>query len=675
MKVEMFRIRSSIDSPTLLFLIGLAVVMLALWFPFIPNWQTFIHMWRMEIAGSVLLLCTLSYFIVRTRSRDAVIQLNPDELKFIVLPILAFILWSSISIYWAESWKSAVHHSLVWAEYLMFYIIFRQMLERNGGLKALLAVLVLTLLLYSLPAIFEYCAYLTFGGQTTIGIRFAKYGEQVVTLLPLVLLGVIRTRGKQFAIGAASVAVLWLLIFCSLGRANYLLFGGVIVSLFACVLISNRYRKYAPRFALLVALLVVAPIPLHVFSLFSSNAIAPPLARLNDSDALASSNNFRKLMMSLSGEMIRNNPIAGVGADNFGMQVNRYRQAYGAANPQDINLANAEDQIPAHAHNEFFQVAAELGAVGIAIMVWLLVGIATLAFRAIRLVRSGSLYPVAAIVGLGMFLASSLVSSYSFRVMQNGIVFFFVLAVASTSLFRSHLAVDAKPAPALFSLTHVRLATAAGLLACFGLLTYSGLRLSSVVITARANQTRSMDAAIPLYGTAMRLDDENPDARHNLGMRLFRRQRYADAVPYLESAVKIGRAPSTELSYLATAKTLSGDYAGAEATMKTASEMYPRSPFVLTRYSTLLDSHGKDSEAAAVFSRAVAINQRAATTWRMMITSGPKALSEMAARDRSYMKVMELTPQGSIYAVVTERYIKFPEERRFSGFQPVQDDD
>jgi Tfp pilus assembly protein PilF len=184
-----------------------------------------------------------------------------------------------------------------------------------------------------------------------------------------------------------------------------------------------------------------------------------------------------------------------------------------------------------------------------------------------------------------------------------------------------------------------------------------------------------MDSAIKLYETAMWLDDENPDTRHNLGMRLFRRQRYLDSVPYLESAVKIGRAPSSEFSYLATAKTLSGDAVGAESTMKTASEMYPRSPFVLTRYSTLLEGHGKFAEAAAVFNRAVEINERAATTWRMMINSGPKALSETAARDRSFMKVMELTPQGSIYAVVTERYIKFPEERRFSGFQPVQDDD
>jgi O-antigen ligase len=675
MKTERIRTGSSLDRPTLGFLIGLAVVMLALWFPFIPAWQTFIHMWRVEIAGSGLLLCSLIYFALRAggAQADSFPDVRRDELKFVILPIIAFITWSLLSALWAPSWKSAVHHSLIWAEYLIFYIVFRHLLERDRGLKALLTVFVLTLVLYSLPAIVEYCAYLSFGGQTTIGVRFAKYGEQVVTLMPLVLLGVVRTRGRQFAIGAAVVMVLWLLIFCSLGRANYLLFGAVIVSLFVCVWISKRYRKYAPRFALLVALLVAAPVPLHVFSLFAADGTVPALARLNDTQSLNDSNNFRKLMISVSGGMIRDNLLVGIGADNFGMQVNGYRKAYGAANPDDIDLSTAEAEIPSHAHNEFLQIAAELGVVGVAIFCWLLIGLIILGIRALQRVRSGSLYPAAAILGLGMFLASSLVSSYSFRVMQNGIVFFFVLAVAATFLAGSRKN-EKSTASVAFSPTTLRFAAATAIVACVGLLVYTAVRLSSVIITARANQTQSVQDALPLYELAMMLDDENPDARHNLGMRIFRGRGYARSVPYLESAILIGRAPSAELSYLATAQSLSGDPAAAEATMKMASELYPRSPFVLTRYSTLLESHGKHDEAGALFNRAKQINERAAITWRAAITRGPKALSEMAARDSAYMHVMELTPQGSIYAVITERFIRFPEEQRFSLFKAVEDE-
>jgi hypothetical protein len=100
--------------------------------------------------------------------------------------------------------------------------------------------------------------------------------------------------------------------------------------------------------------------------------------------------------------------------------------------------------------------------------------------------------------------------------------------------------------------------------------------------------------------------------------------------------------------------------------MAEAAELYPRSPFVLARYSELLASNGKKAESVLVFARATAIDRRAATTWRAMITTGPKAVSEMAARDDSYIHVMQLVPTNGVYAVVTERYIKHPDEQRFS---------
>lgn len=665
MKTQTIGIASSVKSPTLWFFLGLVVVMLAMMLPFIPNWQTFIHMWRVETAASALLLCTLVYHFVRSDPDSRRIIINDDEWRFIVLPIVIFVFWSALSALWAPSWKSAIHHSLVWAEYLTFYLVFRQMMERRGNTRLLLTVLVLTLLLYSLPAIVEYAGYLVFGGATSIGIRFAKYGEQIVTLLPLVLLAVVRMRGKKFVLGAAAVSMLWLLIFCSLGRANYFLFGAVFSAMFIGSVAVRRYRPYGSRFAILGATLVLVTLLLHVPSLFTSEVNIPTVNRFTSTADLDNSNNFRRLMITLSGEMIRENPILGIGADNFGMQVNNYRQAYGAKNPGDVNLANAEDQIPGHAHNEYLQLTAELGLIGAAIMAWLLFGIWVLAYRSLRRLRSGSLYPAAAVMGLGAFLLSSLVSSYSFRVMQNGIVFFFVLAVASKFLFRSP-AEEPEVVRGPQTNYPVRLAFAAGLLVCVALLAYHGLRVSSVIMTARANQTRFLADAQPLYDLAMRLDDENPDARHNFGMRLFRRQRYSEAAEYLESAIRIGRAPSSELSYLATAQELSGDAARAESTMKSTCDLYPRSAFALTRFATVLDANGKTSESASLFARARSIDERAALSWRAAIDAGPKALSEMAARDKSYMHLMELNPESSIYAVVTERYLKHPEEERFS---------
>ena len=369
-------------------------------------------------------------------------------------------------------------------------------------------------------------------------------------------------------------------------------------------------------------------------------------------------------MMSVAGVMIREHPMIGIGADNFGFEVNRYRAKYGSEHPDDVNLSGAEDQNPEHAHNEFLQIVAELGTVGAVILAWLLTGIALMAFRAVTRIRSGSLVGFAAVSGMGMFLISSLVSAYSFRVMQNGILFFFVLAIAVRSTLAAKQTEADRPLQAPLQM---RMVLAAGLLVCIGLTAYSGLRVASVIAASQAAATRTMDSAMPLYELSMRLDAENPEVRQNLGMRLFRNKQYVEAIPYFESAMSIGKATSADLSYLATAHTLAGDDSGAEKTMSSAVALYPRSTFVLTRYAFVLERNGKTTEANETFERASNINARSARTWQALMNSGPKALAELVARDSdAYSPVMELTPQSSIYAVVTERLIRHPDEQRFS---------
>lgn len=652
-------------NPRRFFYFGLALVLLANILP-IPPWYTFIHPWRVEIAASIFLGVTLIYLAQNYENFSFQIKINPDEWRFIVLPLVAFILWSSLSAVWAPSWKSALHHSFIWAEYLIFYLIFRHVLERGASFSKLLTTFVLVLAAHAIPLIVEYSAYVSDGGDLTLGLRFAKYGEQVIVILPIVFLAVIRAREKSFVIGAIAIVLMWLLIFCSLGRINYILFGFAIASVFVGLLISKRHRRYVPKFALLSGLMILAPIFLHLFSGASPGTVVPVVARLNDPVSTRDSNSFRMLMLTVSNQMIRANPVTGVGADNFGMQFSRYRESYGSTHPTDVNLATAEDEIPGYAHNEFVQIVAELGLVGGGIVAWLLVGVGIMAFRAIREVRSGSLYGVAAILGLGMFLTSSLVSSYSFRLMQNGIVFFFVLAVAVKLSFKRHQP-ESESRSIVIAPDHLKHAFVTGIVVCIGLLIHSGLRVGSVIIAGRANQTKSLEKAMPLYETAVLLDDENPDARGNLGMRLFGSRRYKEAIPFLESAISIGRSPSAEFSYLATARSVTGDDDGAERIMASAVALYPRSPFVLTRFAAILEKNGKAAEAAAVFSTAMKIDERAARTWHALIVSGPKYAGDMAEQNSTYLPLGELRPQTAVSAIVTDRLVRFPEERQLSG--------
>jgi O-antigen ligase/Tfp pilus assembly protein PilF len=645
------------------FYLGLVLVMLSLWMWFIPDWPTFIHSWRVELFASVFLFITLLFVFVRARNFDGRITFSKDELRFIILPLLAFILWSSASVVWAPSWKSAVHHTLVWSAYLIFYCIVRYLLEQKGQYRRFLYVFTAALLFYALPAIAGFVALSLFGGANRLGIGYATFGEQVLSLLPLVLIAIVNLRRRRFILGVVVATSLCLLIVSTFGRTNYFLFALGTAATGSVIFVFRRFHIYRARFALTAATMVVAALAANSLPMFSVAEVKPETHRFRDTASITASNNFRKLMTSLSIEMISAHPVIGIGADNFGFEVNRYREAYGVRHPDDPNLGAAESEIPERAHNEYLQIFAELGAIGFAIFAWFLVGLLVLGIRLLRRYDYYPLHAYGALIGLGLFLASSLVTSYSFRLIQNGFVFFFVLALAVTLIFRNK---DREPARATLSPTSLRFGSAAGMIACVLFIAYCSTRVASAIIANQANATQDLDAAAFKYQTAIAIDNENPRALESLGMRLLHNGRYAEAADYLSRSVEMGLGTSTDFSYLASAYGLAGDNAAAEITMRRASLFYPRSAFVLARYSALLKENGKDEEAAQALSRAMEIDPRAAKTWYSMVTAGTKATSDRSAYDKDIIPVMELVPTPAIYAVTTERLIRFPEERKFS---------
>ncbi len=661
MNVTLIEKIRSIESGTL-FCIGLGVVMLSLLFPIRTLGDTFIHSWRVELVASIFLLITIVYGLLRPKPDHHFLRTSSHEFRVLILPIIVFIAWSAASMLWAASWRSALHHTLVWSVYLVFFVIVRSLLDREHNYSKLIATFSVALSFFAILAIFAYITLLIFESGSSIGIIYSKYGEQINTLFPLLMVGTLALSGRKFKIGIAVLVVLWLLIFASLSRANLILFAISIVTITAFVFINERTRRYLPRLILIIALFIAAPFPLHIVSLFSTDSGVPMVGRVSNAEGMTSSNNFRKLMLYISAEMFTANPIVGIGADNFGFEANKYRASFSAKDFNNPVLVESESNVPERAHNEYAQILAELGIVGGLIFLWFLIGIGLLAFRAFKHRANLPPHAFAAVLGLGVFLTSSLVTSYSFRLVQNGFVFFFVLAVASKLILKDRVkqrTADKKMGYARFQ----KLAYGFGILACVLLAGFSIVRVSSSALTIRANSTTDISVAIKKYRSAMEIDDTNPTAPYYVGLRLVEVGQYAEATPYLKAAVEIGQARSSDYSYLATAQTLAGDHLGAENTFAEASRLYPRSPFVLTRYAALLMVNGKEEEAKLQFDRAAEISLKDANAWWALINNGPKAASDLAFRNKNHSEIMDLRPYDSIYAVVAERDIRFPDER------------
>jgi len=645
-----------------LFCIGWAMIMLSLMIGVRPVWDTFIHIWKVEYTASLVLLGLLAYGLYTLRGRAMEMDLPVLERNLIIFPILATVIWSGLSAFWAPSWKSAVHHSLIWSEYLIFYILVRRLIDEGRNFSLLLSTPALVLGFYAVLAVISYCTVVAVHGGIPVGMIYARYGEQINTILPLVMIGVVWQTGRRFKIGASLVALLWLLVFCSASRTSIGLFLVGAITTAGAIFFTKAFRKWRRKMAVIIIAMVAFTVPLYLFSVVASQADDTVLGnRLADQENMSGSNDFRRLMIAVSVEMISAHPLIGIGADNFGFQANNYRSAYGAKNPDNPVLAQAESEIPERAHNEYLQILAELGIVGGSLLLWLLCGIGLIVWRAIRPQRVYSPFAIAAALGLMIFLASSLVTSYSFRLIQNGFIFFFVLAVASKLAFSAK---SEKECRVVVSPGWTKFAYAAAMAACIGLLTYWSIRVGSVALTTSANSTANLDQATVKYETAMWLDDENPEARYFLGLRLLNSGRYPEAAPLLKESIRIGKGRSDDYSYLVTAQFLAGDTKGAEQSLAEAATLYPRSPFILTRYAAILQANGKSEMAEAELERARQINKRAANTWWVLINHGAKAASDLAFSDEAdYMKVMDLQPIMSMYAVVAERDIRFPDER------------
>ena len=150
------------------------------------------------------------------------------------------------------------------------------------------------------------------------------------------------------------------------------------------------------------------------------------VGRVGDTEGMTSSNNFRKLMLYISAEMFHANPFVGIGADNFGFEANKYRASFSAKESENPVLAESESNIPERAHNEYAQIIAELGIIGGLIFLWFLGGIGILAFRAFK--NRNRLPPIICRGSRAGHIFDEFISHLlSFRLIQNGFVFFFVL--------------------------------------------------------------------------------------------------------------------------------------------------------------------------------------------------------------------------------------------------------
>jgi O-antigen ligase len=620
-----------------------------------PELQTFMHPWRPELAASIALI-GFAFWAARSDAFRAFLgETGAAERYLILLPITLFIAWSGLSALWANSWTSVLHHTTVWISYLAFYLLFRFFSSTAEGAAKLTLTAACALWIIALPAVVEYAGFIGGEHMTNISMRYSKYAELANTVAPVIFATGLLARRRLRLLGFATMALICLFVFATQSRAGIGLFVLSSAALVTSVLIIPRLRIHLrPALALAVVLISAAAVTTFIFT--NSKGEAPIAARLANPET-AQSTNVRPFLAAIAGLMFRNNVARGVGADNFGLEFDEYRREFALQNPDSGYLSIAEDQIAERAHNEYAQILAELGVVGIGIFCVLLAGIAYLVFGVWKQRESIDIVSFAALIGLGAFFASSFVSSYSFRLFQNGFIFFLALAIA----FRVHKTGGEAPKKGV-----VRLAALIVIASSIALGTYCILRVAAVQTMIASGQLETLDEKERSWTSALSLDPENAYFYSYIGQEHLKQKNFSRAAPYLRACINRGRATVMDYSYLATAQRLQGDLVSAAQTLQEGIELYPRSVFLRSRLGVLLNDLGDSSAAFEQFAIANSIDASQAKAWRMYIESGGVAVSKAAVYGE-VIDVMTLWPKNAIYAVQTERELRFPDEKYPGG--------
>ncbi len=632
---------------------------LALLAPFIPGLPkpSGVLPWRQEIVMALLLCATLTLLLRQSKNPKVQALPAPGYDLRLLIPLVLFVLWSAVSILWSGAVASAIHHTLEWSGYLLFFALMCHVAARPRLLRASFISLGAIVFVISVS-----CIIGSWGTPNSL-FRENGVGEPLAIIVPLFTTLALALRQRRAAVWCGTIAVLaWLAVVQMLERAPFI---GTSCALIVIAVLSATVPRWRPRSIMRAVVLFVSltavfafeviniPVAFEAAGAHAEQPISPHntvMARLQTTGADDHSTRVRLLFWAVAWEMWRAHPFVGVGANNYEVAFPEARKAFAEKHSSSPLVDLDEKFLVQRAHNEYLQILAELGFIGFALFSTYCVALMRSAAQAIRYARS-PLVP-GALGSLVVFALSSGASSVSFRWAGSGLMFFFAAAIIlrCASLSAPHSESSASFAPAFMRGTHVA-ALALALLMLVGM----SAQAMNVILHGAAQASIDSSDAQQRYAAALFWNPYDAATHYDYGLLLYSTSRPNEAVTHLRYAVQRGFNSSICYEYLAGAEIGAGDMAAAEKTLAYAVSVYPRSVFLRARHAATLAALNKTSEAELERAVALAINPRMARGWQQLIDSGIDSATQAASKNAAGIASPgELLPAEGVFAVLAE---------------------
>lgn len=626
----------------LLFPVLLSAALLVPLFPLPQPAMHVNHPFKVELCVSIFLI--VFFALARHRGTRGESTLAGT----IAYPIAAFVLWSGISFFWGRSFDSVAHHTLLWAIYLIVFLLFTSGVWPQADRQFVITTFILIALVLGVLCIFDYLAISDFASaEYDIRTRYGKYAEPLASISPVLWAAAIYIRKKPQTLVILLAALFsWITVMLSLSKGAFLAgIVGFAVFFIGSLIFSSRLAR--KRLFVFAAIWLAVTMGTQVFFSYFSAVPSTTSYITGTADTTRSTTLMRVFTWKIARQMVSDHWLIGVGADNFGVEFNDARVQFRAVHPNDTTEEIAEDYIVERAHNEPLQVLTELGAIGLILFLLPLLIFGVSLVKSFRQGHRPSPLLWASLAGMAAFFVSSQFSSFSFRAAQNGVAFFMVFAVAVRSLKRKRKNEGD---------TRARSLRPVYLVSWTAILLMTTFCVSKVVAEYHAyigGRSEEYSAASYHFRAAVAADREYAGAYLFHSGREEKEGNSAEAAQLTRKAIDYGLGISPVYSQLAKQQLTAGNAADAEATYREALSIYPRSIYLRMEFAVFLEDQGEAAAAAEQAATARSIDARQAEGWYLLIREGSIRTFYRARNDPTIAPPAELVPLSAV-----QKYIK-----------------
>jgi O-antigen ligase len=518
------------------------------------------------------------------------------------VPLLAFGLWSAASLLWAHTRYPGAELALGWLACGVVYGLVSRSVARPEDEEALLGgVLVSGVLVAALglsQQFFDFDLVPQAGPPAATLANRNLAAELLVLALPVAIVRFLRATELPSAARAAFAgALMGGYLFHTRTRSAWL---AVALELLVLATLGRRLAR-APlgkaKGAVAVAGLTLAALLMSITpeGLRSPAAQVGRLADQGPASPKARSVDIRLAVWREAVEMVRDRPLAGVGLGNLEV----YYPAYARSALVDpvMGVTLRVDQ----AHNEYLQVAAELGLVGMGLLVWLSVRVTRLAMSLIRHAEPETAASVLAAAGGLVGLGVDAFFSFPLHRALPPLVAAAYLGLLATAASPAGGREAPAPGP--------RWRIAAAALALLGVLAWSERRLRGdhhVLRMLRADAASEWTRVIEEGAAARRANPFPTLAPFRVASAHLRRGEPGEALPPLERIVADYPYHVGALGNLGIARLDSGDLAGARECFARVLALVPDDGLSHYNLGLVLERMGYAARASEELGKAVA---------------------------------------------------------------------